>query len=254
MQAGSLQHTGSPFFSSSCVLAGLLATTFGPSNSYLLLHILYGPKYSATAAPLALALYSPYILLLAVNGVLESFVHAVASGAELWQGHLALLTATVMQTAATVWLVADSGTVGMILSDGMGMLLRISYCIYFLCKYIEPKHQSSSLLIQQAGTGQEKIQPNDTYIKATFVKKAVPSAASLAALAAGGALACLSAALLLGKGPLIAIVPRMGIKFWIGASMHISVQMLVLTALCSLLYRTESCLWQTFGMPVKKQL
>ena len=58
--------------------AGLLATAFGPSNTYLLLHLLYGTKYSATDAPTALALYCPYILLLAANGILESFVHAVS--------------------------------------------------------------------------------------------------------------------------------------------------------------------------------
>ena len=56
----------------------MLATAFGPSNTYLLLHLMYGTKYSATEAPTALALYCPYILLLAANGILESFVHAVS--------------------------------------------------------------------------------------------------------------------------------------------------------------------------------
>ena len=51
-----------------------MITAFGPSNTYLLLHVLYGPKYSATEAPIALAAYCPYILLLATNGILECFV------------------------------------------------------------------------------------------------------------------------------------------------------------------------------------
>ena len=55
-------------------LAGLVITAFGPSNTYLLLHVLYGPKYSSTEAPIALAAYCPYILLLATNGILECFV------------------------------------------------------------------------------------------------------------------------------------------------------------------------------------
>lgn len=51
-----------------------MITAFGPANTYLLLHVLYGPKYSATDAPTALAAYCPYILLLAANGILECFV------------------------------------------------------------------------------------------------------------------------------------------------------------------------------------
>ena len=52
---------------------------FGPAYSYLLLRIVYGQRWSETEAPVALAAYCPYILLLAVNGTLEAFVHAVAS-------------------------------------------------------------------------------------------------------------------------------------------------------------------------------
>ena len=51
---------------------------FGPAYCYLLLRIVYGQRWSETQAPLALAAYCPYILLLAVNGILEAYVHAVA--------------------------------------------------------------------------------------------------------------------------------------------------------------------------------
>lgn len=60
-------------------VAGLLAVAFGPAYSHLLLRVAYGQRWSNTGAPAALAAYCPYILLLAANGILEAFVHAVAS-------------------------------------------------------------------------------------------------------------------------------------------------------------------------------
>ena len=41
---------------------------FGPAYSSTLLLLLYGPTWSATVAPLALAAYCLYILTLALNG------------------------------------------------------------------------------------------------------------------------------------------------------------------------------------------
>ena len=52
--------------------------SFGPAYTYMLLRLLYGLRWSETEAPRALATYCVYILLLAVNGILEAFVHAVA--------------------------------------------------------------------------------------------------------------------------------------------------------------------------------
>lgn len=58
--------------------AGLLAMAFGPSYTYVLLRLLYGPKWSSTEAPAALAYYCGYITLLALNGCTEAYVNAVA--------------------------------------------------------------------------------------------------------------------------------------------------------------------------------
>ncbi len=67
------------FTMTSISYAGLLAVAFGPAYSYLLLRVAYGQRWSDTGAPAALAAYCPYVLLLAANGILEAFVHAVAS-------------------------------------------------------------------------------------------------------------------------------------------------------------------------------
>lgn len=49
-------------------LLGLLFVAFGPSYSWLLLHLLYGEAWSSTEAPDALAAYCVYVLLMAING------------------------------------------------------------------------------------------------------------------------------------------------------------------------------------------
>ena len=58
--------------------AGLLAMSFGPSYTYVLIRLVYGQKWSDTEAPRALAYYCGYITLLALNGCTEAYVNAVA--------------------------------------------------------------------------------------------------------------------------------------------------------------------------------
>ncbi len=52
-------------------LVGALAASFGPAYAYTVLRLAYGQHWSSTAAPVALAAYSLYIPVLAVNGILE---------------------------------------------------------------------------------------------------------------------------------------------------------------------------------------
>lgn len=52
----------------SVILVGLISASFGPSYSYTLIRLVYGSRWSETEAPIVLAYYSVYILLLAVNG------------------------------------------------------------------------------------------------------------------------------------------------------------------------------------------
>lgn len=64
-------------------IVGLCFVCFGPAFSHLAIDFLYTSKYSQTAAPAVLAWYCLYILLVAVNGTTEAFVHSVASESEL---------------------------------------------------------------------------------------------------------------------------------------------------------------------------
>ena len=68
----------------------------------MLLRLVYGQRWSETEAPKALAVYCLYILLLAVNGILEAFVHAVANSGCAHRALLHLLACTLSQLIADI--------------------------------------------------------------------------------------------------------------------------------------------------------
>ncbi|KAL1520703.1 hypothetical protein AB1Y20_022272 [Prymnesium parvum] len=62
---------------------GGVFVSFGPSYSWLLLHILYGDKWSTTEAPSALAMYCWLVCAMGLNGISEAFVNATAKDEQL---------------------------------------------------------------------------------------------------------------------------------------------------------------------------
>jgi len=58
-------------------LVGLLFVTIGSSYTELATNVILGPRFPHSGT--LLAYYCIYVFLMAVNGALESFVHAVAS-------------------------------------------------------------------------------------------------------------------------------------------------------------------------------
>lgn len=68
------------------LLAGGICAAFGPAYAHTALRLLYGEaRASAPGAAGALAAYSAYVLVMALNGITEAFVHAVAGTRQLMQ-------------------------------------------------------------------------------------------------------------------------------------------------------------------------
>ena len=105
---------------------------FGPPYAYTFVRLAYGPAWSTTAAPQALAWYCLYILALGLNGILEAFQHAVASPAELARANAWLIAFAGAHLAAAVSLVSGYGAVGLIVADGISMAARIAYSLAFI--------------------------------------------------------------------------------------------------------------------------
>jgi len=99
--------------------------------------ILYGQRWVNSGAPTALALYSAYVALLAVNGILEAFVHAVADGRGLRRANIALAVLSLLHIALSTVAVKSGGAVGLLLADGANMALRIAYCLQFCASFFK---------------------------------------------------------------------------------------------------------------------
>lgn len=111
---------------------GMLAAAFGPAYSYLALLVAYSSRWADTGASAALGAYSCYLVLLAGNGILEAYVHSVATRAQLQRINLWLVAFSALHLGASVVAVQLGGASGLIAADGVNMVARILYCLAFL--------------------------------------------------------------------------------------------------------------------------
>ncbi|MCJ1466558.1 Oligosaccharide translocation protein rft1 [Pseudocyphellaria aurata] len=122
-------------------LVSLLSTSLGPTVAPLLLRLIAGPRWTSTAAPAVLSAYCYYIPLLALNGILEAFVSAVATPAELRQQSAWMLafSAAFATTGYFVLKVWDMGARGLVLANAINMILRIWWSWGFVREYFNGK-------------------------------------------------------------------------------------------------------------------
>lgn len=116
-------------------LLGGVAAAFGPAYSYVVLFLLYGRRWADSGAAAALALYSWYVALLAVNGTLEAFVHAVADQRGLHRANIALVVLSVIHMTLSVGAVKTAGAAGLLVADAVNMVLRVGYCLSFAATF-----------------------------------------------------------------------------------------------------------------------
>lgn len=126
------------------MILGILAFSLGPPLSQPALSIVAGERWSQTEAPLVLASYCYYIPLLAFNGVLEAFVVAVATPAQLrtqslWMVAFSLLFACSGFVVLGVW---DMGARGLVLANAVSMAGRIVWSFRFVQTEIEARSGS----------------------------------------------------------------------------------------------------------------
>lgn len=118
-------------------LIGLLFATFGPSYSYVLLRMLYGTKWSDGEASTALACYCFYVMMLALNGTTEAFLHAVVTKGQLARSNVWLLAFSLVYISLSIMLIQTAGAAGLIVANCINMLLRTVYSLNFIMKYFE---------------------------------------------------------------------------------------------------------------------
>ncbi|XP_042482120.1 protein RFT1 homolog [Macadamia integrifolia] len=119
---------------------------FGPSCSYALIRVLYGRKWSDGEAPTALRYYCLYVIVLAMNGTSEAFLHAVANEKQLKHSNGSLLIFSGIYIVLNVLLIHSAGAVGLIAANSLNMIFRIFYSAAFIRHYFQ---DSSSFAFDQ---------------------------------------------------------------------------------------------------------
>jgi len=119
------------------ILIGLIFMAFGPSYSYSLIRLLYGEKWSDGEASLALQFYCLYIIVLAMNGTSEAFLHAVGTKNELERSNDMLLIFSLIYVALNILLIRSAGAIGLIMANSLNMIFRIIYSGRFIQRYFQ---------------------------------------------------------------------------------------------------------------------
>lgn len=128
-------------------IISLFAVTLGPTLAPMLLHIVAGKKWSATTAADVLSTYCYYIPFLAINGVTEAFVAAVATNKELYAQSVAMgVFFTIF--AGSAWFFIgqlELGGRGVVLANTVNMGLRIVWNTWFIKNFFGQRGSKFSL-------------------------------------------------------------------------------------------------------------
>jgi hypothetical protein len=130
-----------------CIIS-LFAITLGPTLAPLLLSVVAGKKWSATNASNVLAIYCYYIPLLAINGVTEGFVAAVATNKELYAQSISM-GFFFAAFAGSAWFFLGQlqlGGSGVVLANTVNMALRIIWNTWFINRFFGQTNTSFRLL------------------------------------------------------------------------------------------------------------
>ena len=115
------------------LLFSVLIMALGPPFAATALHLVAGARWADAEAGATLAAYCYYLPLLAINGVLEAFVQAVATPAELGRQSVWMVGFSVV-FAGVGWAVLGWGAKGLVAANALNMLLRIGWAGVFVMR------------------------------------------------------------------------------------------------------------------------
>jgi hypothetical protein len=128
-------------------ILSLFACALGPTLAPLLLSIVAGKRWSATSASEVLATYCYYIPFLAINGVTEAFVAAVATHKELYTQSISMGVFFAF-FASSAWFFIGQlgwGGSGVVAANTVNMALRIVWNTWFIKRFFKNRGLDFSL-------------------------------------------------------------------------------------------------------------
>jgi oligosaccharide translocation protein RFT1 len=120
------------------LLLSLCAVSLGPTIAPLILKLIAGSRWISSGAGNVLAHYCYYIPLLAVNGITEAFISAVASESELNTQSIWMLAFSAGFGAAGYVLlyILELGAKGLVWANIINMAFRILWSSAFIDRYL----------------------------------------------------------------------------------------------------------------------
>jgi oligosaccharide translocation protein RFT1 len=120
-------------------ILGIAACAIGPSAAPLLLRFVAGSRWSDTGASSVLVSYCYYIPLLAINGVTEAFVTAVATMSTLHQQSVLMFVWFAAFAGSTYLFVSilELGGSGLVYANCINMALRIVFNTHFASRFFK---------------------------------------------------------------------------------------------------------------------
>jgi hypothetical protein len=122
-------------------IISIFAVSIGPPLAPLLLSIVAGRRWSSTSASAVLQTYCYYIPFLALNGVTEAFVAAVASTSDLHKQSLSMASFFLL-FAASAWIFIAQlqwGGSGVVAANTVNMGLRIIFNVLYIKRYFRDR-------------------------------------------------------------------------------------------------------------------
>jgi len=129
-------------------IISLFAVTLGPVLAPVLLSIVAGQKWSATSASKVLSTYCYYIPFLAINGVSEAFVAAVATNKELYAQSVSMGIFFALFAGSAWFFIGqlEMGGNGVVFANTVNMGLRIVWNTWFVKSFFARNGSGFSVL------------------------------------------------------------------------------------------------------------
>lgn len=124
----------------------LMIVIFGPTNSAFLLQFLVGSKWSTTSVLDTIRVYCFYLPFLALNGIFEAFFQSIASGDQILKHSYFMMTFSGV-FLLSCWILIEYMELsinGLIISNIINMILRMTYCGIFIQKFSRNLHSGSA--------------------------------------------------------------------------------------------------------------
>ncbi|ORX96611.1 Rft-1-domain-containing protein [Basidiobolus meristosporus CBS 931.73] len=132
------------------IILGGFFIAFGSNYTHILIDMLAGATWSSTPAPRVLAFYCIYVPIMGVNGIVESFVQAVANPSEISRHNKAMIGFSVgFITAGVVFMkFLAAGAVGLVLANCFNLAMRIAWAWDFIHRFYKEYHPQKHSEIQ----------------------------------------------------------------------------------------------------------